>query len=85
MNSLSGSASSSEFDNVSMELKDVYKQASNISAAFHTVESNTRIAEKNLIDTYNLSKAATQFNVQKARLLRILVVPCHTVLDDLLL
>lgn len=60
-------SSSSEFDNAPMELKDIYKQAANISAAFHTLESTTRAAEKNLVDTYNLSKAATQLNAQKAR------------------
>ena len=61
--------SSSEYDTAtaSVELKDIYKQAASISAAFHTLESTTRAAEKNLVDTYNLSKAATQFNAQKAR------------------
>jgi hypothetical protein len=51
----------------SASLKQIYHDAANISATFHELESRTRAAERKLVDTYHMSRAATQFNVQKAR------------------
>mmetsp|Transcript_6105 Transcript_6105/g.8527 ORF Transcript_6105/g.8527 Transcript_6105/m.8527 type:complete len:1139 (-) Transcript_6105:212-3628(-) len=64
----------------SASLKQIYHDAANISATFHELESRTRAAERKLVDTYHMSHAATQFNVQKARhpLPHVDVVFLHT-------
>ena len=51
----------------SSDLKELYKQAADITAVFHLLENNTRVAEKNLVDSFNMSKASTQLNIQKAK------------------
>jgi hypothetical protein len=48
-------------------LKDIYHKSSNISSSFHQLESSTRVAERGLVDSWNISKANSYFNSQRAK------------------
>ena len=67
MASIGGLSLELMLDEKEIPLTDMYKKAGNISSTFHQLEITTRLAEKELVDGYNLTKATTNFNLKKSR------------------
>jgi hypothetical protein len=51
----------------STHLTDVYHQASKLSGSLHILEQDTRHAEMQMMNSYKLSQASSQFNIHKAK------------------
>ena len=67
MASISGLSLEQMIDDKETSFLDLFKKAGSISSTFHQLESNTRSAEKELVDTFNITKATTNFNIKKSR------------------
>lgn len=51
----------------SSSMKDLYKEASGIAGRVHVLENDTRLAEQELVDTYQTGLASKYIKIQKAR------------------